>query len=115
MQARPLAKKRKPEEIIRDDLRDFLQLRNWIVRIVHGGAYQSGFPDLYCTHKKYGIRWIEVKLPEMEGSRWTKAQLKWFPIFSANGTPIWILTGATEREYKKLWEPENWFDYMLLH
>jgi hypothetical protein len=76
--------------------------------------YQSGFPDLYATHAKYGCRWIEVKLPGMKKSRFTKAQMTEFPKLVNNGTPIWILTGATEYEYRKLFQPCNWMEYTLL-
>jgi hypothetical protein len=91
-----------------------LQRYGWIVKIIHGSALQSGLPDLYCTHQKFGPRWIEVKLPNMDGSRWTSEQKKWFPILSSNGTPIWVLVAATESEYRKLFQPENWLEYFLL-
>lgn len=84
--------------------------------------YQSGFPDLYCTHPKYGIRWIEVKLPNMKGSVFTPAQLKEFPKLASHGTLIWIITAATNTEYRKLFirDPvsgrlkDNWFEYMFI-
>lgn len=76
--------------------------------------YSAGFPDLFATHKKYGPRWIEVKLPGMIGSAFTPAQLEEFPKLANNGAPIWILTGATESEYKKLFMPENWFQYFVM-
>lgn len=83
----------------------------------HGGMYQSGFPDLYCTHEKYGQRWIEVKLPDMQGSKFTPAQKKHFPELVENGTPIWIFTAASETQYKLLFErPEgNFLDYWLIY
>lgn len=102
-----------PEQVIREALKRFLELRGWYVKIIHGGMYLSGMPDLYCTHRRYGIRWVEVKLPGMEGSRFTTAQHEEFPKLSENGTPIWILTAATEYEYRKLFEKENWFEYYL--
>lgn len=72
-----------------------------------------GFPDLYCTHVNYGPRWVEVKLPNMQGSRWTIAQKEEFPKLHNNGSPIWILTGATPEEYKKLFEPANFLYYFV--
>lgn len=80
---------------------------------MHGSVYQSGFPDLYCTHIKYGARLVEVKLPGMKGSKFTPAQLEWFPILHGNGSPIWVLVAANEAEYKKLFQPANLLEYML--
>ena len=114
MEPKILPGKRGPEAKIKDQIIDYLTQRGWIVKVTHGSQYQNGLPDLYCTHKLHGPRWIEVKLPNMEGSKFTKAQVEWFPKLSANGTPIWILTAATDAEYKKLFLQENWFLYLLL-
>lgn len=103
-----------PEHRIRCDIVKMLEMRGWIVKIMHGSLYQSGIPDLYCTHLRHGPRWIEVKLPNMEGSRWTNAQRVTFPLLGNNGTSIWILTAANESEYKKLFMPDNWLEYFLL-
>ena len=108
-----LPSKKGPEAIIQEQLIVFLEKRGWVVKPTHGSMFQSGFPDLYATHKLHGGRWIEVKLPEMKGSKFTKAQEQTFPAFSQNGTPIWILTAATESEYKKLFQPENWLGYFV--
>jgi hypothetical protein len=114
MEAKKLKNRHGPEYHVRAAIIKMLEGYGWIVKIVHGSMYQSGLPDLYCTHKKYGPRWIEVKLPNMVGSRWTAEQYKTFPILSDNGTPIWVLVAATETEYKKLFMPENWLEYFLL-
>ncbi len=108
-----LPPKKGPEAIIQERLIEFLEQRGWVVKPTHGSMFQSGFPDLFATHKVHGQRWIEVKLPDMKGSKFTKAQVDTFPLFSQNGSPIWILTGATESEYKKLFQPENWLGYMV--
>lgn len=113
MEPKKIRPGRGPEEVIQDALVSFLTLRQWLCKETHGNMYQSGFPDIYATHYKYGVRWIEVKLPEMKGSRWTPAQLEWFPKFSANGTRIWVLTAATESEYQKLFKEPNLWAYML--
>lgn len=81
---------------------------------MHASDVLFGMPDLYCTHIKYGMRWIEVKLPDMKGSRWTNAQREWFYKLGSNGTHIYILTAATEGEYKKLFGPDNWLEYFML-
>ena len=77
------------------------------MRQMNASEANSGWPDLYATHFKYGQRWVEVKLPGMKGSTFTSAQLEWFPQMIAHGTPIWILTGATGMEYDKLFRPQN--------
>lgn len=114
MNPKKLPPKHGPEYHVREAIVKMLEMRGWYVKKVHGSMYQSGFPDLYCTHKKHGIRWIEVKLPNMEGSRWTKDQLADFPKLADNGTPIWVLTAATEYEYRKLFGPDNWFEMFLI-
>ena len=111
---KPLPKKRgkRPEAIIQGKIKDALRLRGWFVKSTHGNAYQSGFPDLFVCHSRYGQRWIEVKLPDMKGSKFTSAQVENFPKFSANGSPIWILTGDSDYEIDKLFGPENWYQYL---
>lgn len=78
-----------------------------------GNAYQSGFPDLFATHPIHGMRWIEVKLPGMIGSKFTNAQKKFFPIFSKFGTGIWILTSDSELELNKLFSSPNCKAYFI--
>lgn len=114
----PLRIKRKndPEAQLQLKIRLFLEARFWYVKATHSGLLQAGFPDLYVTHKIHGARWIEVKLPEMKGSRWTNAQREVFPLLVENGSPIWILTRATEQEYRLLFDcPHgNYLQYVLL-
>lgn len=105
-----VARGRKPESKIQDKLIDFLKVRDWAVFVTHGSMFQSGFPDLYCAHARYGTRWIEVKVAE--SFRFTPAQMDTFPMFAAKGVGIWILTAATEAEYKKLFGPANWHTFL---
>lgn len=100
-----------PEAIIQKSLIAFLQQKGWWVKVTHGNAHTDGWPDLLACHKVYGTRWIEVKLPEMKGSKYTKAQLRDFPKFACNGSDVWVLTAATEDEYAKLFKPGNWWLY----
>lgn len=102
----------KPEEVIQRSIIAKLRMEGWFVKETHGDAYQSGFPDLFATHSKFGPRWIEVKLPEMKGSRFTAAQLEDFPKFCANGSGVWILTSDTQEEYLKLFQKPNWIYYL---
>lgn len=102
--------KGRPEAKIQQQLEMFLKARNWYVKSTHGNAYQSGFPDIYAHHIQYRARWIEVKVTGHY--QFTRAQLRDFPMMSAFGVGIWILTAATEDEYRKLWLPPNWSHYL---
>jgi hypothetical protein len=96
-----------PEKKIQTEIVKFLECRGWYVVRIIGNALQHGLPDLYATHKDYGGRWIEVKLPDMKGSRFTPAQLDVMPKLNDNGSPVYIMTGATHAEYKKLFSKET--------
>lgn len=84
-----------------------------MVKETHGNAYQSGFPDVYATHERYFMRWIEVKVPE--AFSFTPAQLRDYPVMRAKGSPIWILTAATDEEYEKLFKPCNLSEYLACY
>lgn len=81
-----------------------------MVKVTHGNMFQSGFPDLYIAHYKYGTRWIDVKNPN--SYCFTPAQLKDWPLFAAAGVGIWILVDSTEEELNKLFKPANWHTYV---
>lgn len=99
-----------PEWEIQQKLIKFLRAREWHVMVTHGNAYQSGFPDLYCTHMHYKQRWIDVKVADKYS--FTVAQKEHWPVIS-RVTGIWILTAATEDEYNKLFQPPNWEQYYM--
>jgi hypothetical protein len=101
-----------PEAKIQDAVRDFLTLKGWLVIRIPGNKFLSGMPDLFATHYRYGSRLIEIKLPEMQGSKFTPAQMEMFPKLCANGSGVWILTGATDAEYDKLFKKYNWWQYL---
>lgn len=101
-----------PEDKIVQALMEFLTVRGWYVMKMHGSMFQAGFPDLYATHKQYRVRLIEVKDPERQGDVFTPAQHEIFPKLSAYGSPIYVLTAATEAEYQKLFGPENWYTFL---
>jgi len=90
----------------------FLTLRQWFVMKMHGSVYQSGFPDLYATHKQYRVRLIELKVPGRSGDVFTAGQHEVFPKLSAFGSPVYVLTTCCESEYQKLFSPENWYQYL---
>lgn len=101
-----------PEAKIVEELRNFLVVRGWFVVKMHGSQYQAGFPDLYCTHSHFGIRLVEVKDPKRGHDPFTPAQLELFPKLSANGSKIFVLTAANEEQYKLLFGPENWYQFL---
>jgi len=74
-----------------------------------GNALQYGVPDLYAHHVKWSGRWIDVKV-EGKYSFTTAQKIKW-PLWEKHGVGIWILTGATQKQYDRLFQPPNWRDY----
>ena len=108
----PIREGKGPERKIQDDIIKFLKIRGWYVKETHGNMYQSGFPDLFITHLQFGHRWCEIKNP-LQFS-FTPAQLEEFPKFCRNGSGVWVLVAAIDFEYKKLWRPPNWTDYLIL-
>ena len=100
-----IREKRGPEAKIQDAITLMLESKGWFVFPTHGNLYQQGFPDLYCGHPTHKQRWVEVK--NLLSYKFTNAQLERFPMIS-KFSGIWILTGATEREYSKLFAPPNW-------
>ena len=98
-----------PEAKIQAAIIMYMRNLNWFVKNTHGNMYQSGLPDLYCAHKRYGTRWIEVKNPGKYA--FTPAQLETFPQMTAAGVGIFVLTAATDTEYDKLFGPPNWYLY----
>lgn len=112
MDPRKFKTAKKPEAEIQAKLLTYLRGKGWFCKPTHGNAYQDGFPDIFATHSTYGQRWIEVKLPNMKGSKFTAAQLDDFPKICANGSGVWVLTGANKTEYDKLFEGCNWWQYL---
>lgn len=105
-------KRQKPEAKIQNDIIKMMRYRGWFVVNMHGNMYQSGVPDLYCTHSRYGARWVEVKNPVKY--HFTPAQIEDFPKYCANGAGIWILVAGTETEYEKLFKGYNWYQFLSI-
>ena len=103
--------KQKLESVIQREIVAMLREKEWFVKVTNGNMYQTGFPDLYCCHYLYKERWIEVKRPT--NFKLQPSQMRDFPLLCANGSAVWILTAATESEYKKLFKPYNWYQYCL--
>jgi hypothetical protein len=100
----------RPEDLIVTQLKSFLKTRDWLVKKTHGNEYQSGFPDLFCYHKRYGLRWIEVKVSKtghLQGS-----QIEFFRELAAVGCGVWILTAANDAQYQLLFKEPNWIWFL---
>lgn len=110
---KPRAPRSRPEAAIQKKVIDFLTMRGWYVKSTHGNAYQSGFPDLFCYHPDYGMRWVDIKNPL--NYRYTKAQCQTWPVMEQYGCGVWIMVAATEEEYAKLFQPPNFRDYWKDH
>ncbi len=94
---------------LQHELIAYLEVRDWLVERMIGNAFQKGIPDLYIHHRKWGARWIDVKV---EGKySFTRDQKRKWPIWEQHGVGIWILTGADQANYDKLFRPPNWRDY----
>ncbi len=101
-----------PERKIQDEIVKFLRAKSWHVMETHGNAYQSGFPDVYACHFRYGARWIDVKNPK--SYKFTVAQLEHWPLMTANKGGVWIMIAATEEEYSKLFREPNFWQYLSI-
>lgn len=97
-----------PEAAIQLKLMAKLKALDWLVIATHGNEFCMGLPDLYCAHKTYFTRWIEVKNPLAYS--FTAAQLEVFPAMSSKGVGIWILTSADDDELRKLFKPRTGFN-----
>lgn len=98
-----------PEYHIQEALIEYLEDRGWYVKRMIGNAFQSGVPDLYCHHLEWRARWIDVKV---EGRyTFTRQQKIEWPRMEKFGCGIWILTGANQEQYDRLFGPPNWRDY----
>lgn len=106
----------RPEAALQAKIVQFLRLRGWHVRSTHGNAYQKGYPDLLCYNKSLELyRPIDVKVEKSH--RYTKAQClewpKWMP--EEGGPGVWIMMGADDIWYQKLFQPPNMWDYWKPH
>ena len=92
-------------------LRDWMFIKGWHTIKLHGSTFQSGLPDLYCMHKLYGQRWIEVKTPTgVLSMKQCEQFLKWWQ----HGVHVYILTGVSD--YNKLFAPSdlnNWVEKVI--
>ncbi len=88
----------KLESEIQHAIIHFLRAHGWTCQPMWADSYQNGIPDLYCFHKQWGPRWVEVKRPK--GYSFTHRQRQKFPAWEKAGIGIWILTAATQEQYR---------------
>lgn len=102
----------RPEQSLSDKIRARLEKKGWITEKLFGNALQKGLPDLLCTHKNYGVRFIETK----NSVAFTKAQKKKFPLLQNNGLNIYIITPENEKDlFKIIMRPGNLGAYLDLN
>jgi len=99
------------EKAIQIQVEDKLRVMDWFVQRLHGSMYQSGVPDIYAHHIRYGGRWIEIKKPT--GYKFTAAQYEKFPRMASHGVSIHICT-SVEQIPALLFQPANWYMYLPL-
>ena len=74
---------------------------------VSAGEFSTtGFPDYYCTHLKFGSRWIEFKQPN---GRLEPSQVERFRDFAEHGIGVWVM--HDENDYQLLFEKPNWWKW----
>ena len=114
-----LGKKPKPlESDLAAKVKKLFESRGWKVINVHGNAFTKGLPDKYCIDvteraegRTLGQRWVELKRPEV--GRYTKDQLATFPLIEKAGIGVWVMTDATDAQYKMVVSsPPNWRDFL---
>lgn len=98
-----------PEDIIQEAIIDMLEKKGWFVKHLHGNMYQRGFPDLFAARKGM-IRLIEVKNPK--SWKFEETQLELFAALAKQEIGVWLMFGATDDEYAKLFKPANYAFYL---
>jgi len=109
MKIKQIQKMERPEAKLQEAGINKLTIQGWFCKPTHGSIFQAGFPDVFVTHSRYGMRWIEFKIEKHY--RFTAAQLEEFPKFAANGTGIWICTDIAQLP-GLLFKPQNWYYYL---
>jgi len=109
MKTPKLREKHGPEWKIQQNLVRYLRDRGWMVEVMQGNMFQTGIPDLFIAHLKFGIRFIDVKNPGHY--TFTRAQRKKWPNWEKYKVGIWILVAADEENYDRLFKPPNMRDY----
>lgn len=85
-----------------------METNGWLVRKLHGNAYQAGLPDWIAFHPVHGIRLIETKTPT---GQLTKAQRIEFPELLRYKAPLYVL--RDHHDYELLFKEPNAGGYIL--
>ncbi len=101
--------KTNPETIIQSAIMRMLTRKGWLVKRMGASQYLVGFPDLFAYHQVYKTRLIEVKTST---GKLEKSQIKEFTRFAKYDCGVWVLKGASQEEYNKLFAPANWWTYL---
>ena len=91
-------------------IRERLRVAGWLTEKMHGSAFQSGVPDLFCFHPgpPERFRWLEVK--RERGGRLTKAQRVKFAAWESVRLGVWVLTSPDDLPL--LDGPANWREWL---
>ena len=115
MKYKPPKKKsrgKNPETKIYERIRDHLRYKGWFVQNIHGNIFQSGLPDMFCSHPNYPNRWVELKTPTRSNHKHgglAPNQISKFKEMEAAGCGVWILTRV--EDWHILMGPPNWKSY----
>lgn len=90
-------------------LRQYMAVREWYTVKIPGGRFLSGFPDIYATHHRFGIRLIETKIPI--GGKLSDSQIAMFRKLARHGSKIYVLHDETN--YDMLFGDPNWLSFAL--
>lgn len=88
-----------------------MAMNGWVTVKIPGGRFLQGFPDIFATHRKYGIRLIETKVPVR--GKLSDSQIAMIRKLAAHGTKVYVL--HDERDYDKLFLEPNWLSFALGH
>jgi hypothetical protein len=77
-----------PERDLQEVIKAKLRATGWHCVDLYGHTFSHGFPDMYACHRDFGSRWVEVKA----SLKFTPSQKKIFPLMTAAGAGIWVLT-----------------------
>jgi len=113
MEIREPRQREQPENKLKKQVVSHLEKRGWYIIKTHGNMYQSGLPDLYCCHPRYGTRWIELKT---EKGVLTDAQKVVFSKMRKHGVMIHVITSVKDLgepgSNKGIFGSDNWYYYI---
>ena len=104
-----------PEYHIQEAFVPFFEGMGWHVERFIGNALQRGIPDLYLFNRKWGERWVDMKVHGKYS--FTAAQRDKWPKWEKVGIGIWILGAYSPEscdlahmtmEHKLLFQKPNW-------